>query len=192
MGSVQLPTNIDYSKYMSTSGMSTRHWGSWAWKFLFTSIMGHYPNRIINVNPDHIKTRNCFKAMLTSLSCIMPCIFCRESFKGFVAELPIDDYLIGRIELMYWLYLMKDKVNKKLVSQENKCYNDEKKRLKRMFYTKQITDTEYYKRVSAFKDDTYLTAETPSFKEVLDTYESLRAVCSEKAKTCAIPKHQTN
>lgn len=185
---IELPKHIDYSKYYSTSGMSTKHWGPGAWKFLFTSIMGHYPIRLDDNNTEHIVIKNSFKNMLSGLAFVMPCIFCRESFKGFIKELPIEEYLIGRIELMYWLYLMKEKVNTKLKTQENKCYNDEKKRLKSLYYSKQISESDYYAKISEFKNETFLTAETPTFKEVLDTYENLRAVCSPKAKTCALPK----
>lgn len=190
MGIKKLPDNIDYSEYQSPSGMSTRHWGKWCWNFLFTSIMGTYPRKIDSSNAQHIIVRNAFKTMLTSLSLVMPCVFCRESFKGFMKELPIDEYLIGRIELMYWLYLMKDKVNKKLVCQEQKCYNDEKKKLKSMFYKKQITETEYYNHIKKAKKDIFVTVETPPFKEILNKYENLRAACSKKAKTCSILKKQ--
>jgi hypothetical protein len=185
---IQLPEGIDYTKYYSTSGMSTKHWGSAAWKFLFCSIIGQYPIRVNNENQEHIIIKDSFKNMFTGLSYVMPCVYCRDSFKGFLNELPMEEYLIGRIEMMYWLYLMKEKVNVKLRTQEQKCYVDEKKHLKAMFYSKQITEKEYYKKVSECKHDTFLTAPTPSFKEVLDTYESLRAVCSPKAKICALPK----
>jgi hypothetical protein len=188
MSSVKLPDGINYSIYEGTSGMSTKHWGPSAWNFLFISIMGRYPTKIDIGNPEDILIQNSFKIMLTNLQTVMPCIFCRESFKGFLQELPIEPYLVGRIELMYWLYQMKDKVNKKLLKQENQCYNDEKKRLKALFYMKKITEEEYYQKVSEFKKDTFQTIPTPPFKEVLDKYESLRAVCSAKAKTCALPK----
>jgi hypothetical protein len=188
MSSVKLPENIDYSLYDENSGMSTPHWGPAAWKFLFTSIMGRYPNKIDTNNSEHIIIKNSFKSMLTSLQIVMPCIYCRESFKIFLLELPIEPYLIGRIELMYWLYLMKDKVNKKLIRQEISCYTDEKRKLKALFYTGGIAEDEYYKHINAFKEETFNTIPTPSFKEVLDQYENLRAVCSDKAKTCALPK----
>lgn len=184
---INLP-DIDYSVYDQSSGMSTKHWGPAAWKFLFTSIMGRYPFKLDMENAEHILIRNAFKNMLTSLQIVMPCIYCRESFKIFLLELPIEPYLVGRIELMYWLYLMKDKVNKKLLNQENQCYNDEKRRLKGMFYNGLITEEEYYKQAQGFKEETFNTIPTPPFKEVLDQYESLRAVCSDKAKTCALPK----
>jgi len=188
MSSINLPEGIDYSIYDGNSGMSTKHWGPAAWKFLFTSIMGRYPTKIDNNNTEHILIKNAFKSMLLSLQVVMPCIYCRESFKKFILELPIEPYLVGRIELMYWLYLMKDKVNKKLLGQENKCYKDEKLKLKSLFYGGHITQDEYYTRVKAFKEETFNTIPTPPFKQVLDQYESLRAVCSDKAKTCALPK----
>jgi hypothetical protein len=188
MTSIKLPEGIDYSIYEGNSGMSTKHWGPAAWKFLFTSIMGRYPLKIDMNNSEHILIKNAFKSMLTSLQIVMPCIYCRESFKKFLLELPIEPYLIGRIELMYWLYLMKDKVNQKLLGQENKCYADEKRKLKALFYSGSITEKEYYTQVTAFKEETFNTITSPPFKEVLDQYEELRAVCSDKAKTCALPK----
>lgn len=186
---IELPKGIDYSKYNSGSGMSTKFFGPAAWKFLFISILGHYPIKINNNDVEHIFIKESFKNMLTGLAFVMPCVYCRESFKGFLQELPIEEYLVGRIELMYWLYLMKEKVNTKLRRQEKKCYTDEKMKLKAKYYSKQISETEYYIKIAKCKYETFLTAETPSFEEVLDTYENLRAVCSPKAKTCALPKN---
>jgi hypothetical protein len=186
--SINLPKGIDYSKYYGNSGADTHSWGPAAWKFLFTSIMGRYPIKINTNNSEHIIIKNSFKNMFTGLQIVMPCIYCRDSFKKFLLDLPIEPYLIGRIELMYWLYLMKDKVNNKLIGQERKCYTDEKRKLKALFYTGGITEDEYYKRIKAFKKETFHTITSPPFKEVLDQYESLRAICSDKAKTCALPK----
>lgn len=188
MNPVNLPQNIDYSIYNSNSGMSTKHWGSSAWTFLFTSIMGRYPLKIDSTNTEHVIIKHSFKHMLTSLQTVIPCIYCRNSFKVFLVELPIKPFLIGRIELMYWLYLMKDKVNNKLIDQETSCYTDEKRKLKTLFYNGEITEEQYYKQVNVFKSDTFNTIPSPPFKDVLDQYESLRAVCSDKAKTCALPK----
>lgn len=184
--SVKLPEGINYSKYNSGSGMSTKFFGPRFWDALFVSILGRYPVRI-NTSDD-LEIKQAFKCTLTSLSVMMPCIFCRNSFKGFLEELPIEPYLIGRIELMYWLYQMKDKVNKKLIKSEHVCYNEEKAKLKAMFYTKEITEQEYYKKVEVFKGENFMTIPTPSFQEVLDKYESQRARCDPRAKKCSIPK----
>jgi hypothetical protein len=188
MNLVELPKDIDYSIYNSTKGMSTKHWGPAAWNFLFTSIMGTYPFKLDLSIPEHVIIRHNFKQMLTGLKIIMPCIFCRNSFADFLKELPIDNYLIGRIELMYWLYKMKDKVNNKLLNQENQCYSDEKKRLIKLFKNNQITKQEYKDKLLQFKKDTFKTIPTIPFKDVLDKYENLRAACSKKSKTCALPK----
>jgi hypothetical protein len=184
--SVKLPEDIDYSKYTSTQGMSTKHWGPSAWNFLFTSIMGRYPVKVDFHSEEDVSIANKFSHMLVGLKDIMPCIYCRKSFENFAKELPIEPYLVGRIELMYWLYLMKDKVNNKLEKQEQKCYTDEKKRLKGLYHHGDITKEEYYKLIESFKKETFITQASPSFKEVLDHYESIRAVCSEKAMRCTI------
>lgn len=184
--SIKLPENIDYSKYYGASGMSTQYWGSRLWDALFVSILGRYPIRI-NTSDD-LEIKQAFKSMLTNLSIMLPCIFCRNSFKEFLEELPIEPYLIGRIELMYWLYQMKDKVNKKLIKSEQVCYNEEKGKLKAMFYTKEITEDEYYNRIEQFKGENFVTVPTPPFQEVLDKYEAQRARCDPRAKKCSIKK----
>ena len=184
--SIKLPEKIDYNKYYGDSGINTRFWGCRLWDSLFVSIIGRYPIRI--KTSDDIEIKHAFKSMLTNLSIIMPCIFCRNSFKDFLEQLPIEPYLIGRIELMYWLYQMKDKVNQKLIYQENICYNDEKKKLKNMFYKNQITEQEYYQKVKQFKIETFITILSPPFKEVLDKYEAQRAHCDSRAKKCSLPK----
>jgi len=181
---MKLPQDIDYSLYQSDSGMATKQWGPHAWDFLFTSIMGRYP----------VKTKRnsqialVYKTFLTNLSEVMPCIFCRRSFSQFLKKLPIEPFLIGRIELMYWLYQMKDLVNQKLIRQEKKCYRDEKRRLKALYYDHKITKSEYYSSVEDFKKKTFVTIPTPPFKIVLDKYEAIRAVCSKKSLTCVLPE----
>lgn len=182
--------NVDWSKYHSTSGLSTKSWGPNGWYFLFSCIMGGYPVKIDTNNREHKAIRTHFKNMLLSLSYTMPCIFCRNSFKDFCKSLPINQFLIGRIELMYWLYLIRDKVNKKLIAQEKKCYNDEKKRLKHIYYKSKRTNQDkqtYYDNLQTFKRKTFITKPSIPFINVLDKYERIRAVCSAKAKTCALP-----
>ena len=180
---------IDYTKYHSTSGLSTKSWGPKGWYFLFSCIMGGYPIKIDKNNDDHVRIKRQFKNMLLSLGYTMPCIYCRESFKKFCKELPIESSLSGRIELMRWLYDLRNKVNEKLIAQEKKCYNDEKKRLKKIYYSGLKTNESqenYYDSLKQFKEKTFVTKQSPSFQEVLDAYESIRAVCSNKSKTCAL------
>lgn len=175
---------IDTQKYLGTSGMATKKWGPSGWYFMFASIMGAYPPKIDPNNQEHTLIQNSFKSMLTGLSYTMPCIYCRASFRDFLKQLPIEPYLGGRIELMYWLYLIRDKVNKKLMKQERECYDDKKKKL----YAKYGKSETYFYKLRAFKKETLITKPSPPFTKVLDKYEQLRAKCSKRAKTCSLPK----
>lgn len=178
----------NYDKYMSTSGLSTKGWGPSGWFFLFSCIMGGFPPKIDNRKIEHRLIKKNFKDMIYSLRYTMPCIFCRESFKGFVKESPIEPHLTGRIELMRWLYNIRDRVNKKLMDQEMDCYKNEKKRMKIALKTNKISKEEYNTKLGQIKKDTLITKPSPPFEQVLDKYEALRAVCSKKSKTCALPK----
>jgi hypothetical protein len=179
----------DFSKYNSTSGLSTKSWGPSGWYFLFSCIMGGYPVKLDNKSKDHRVIKRHFKNMLLSLGYTMPCIFCRQSFQEFCKEMPIDNFLSSRIDLMKWLYEIRNKVNQKLIAQEQKCYNDEKKRLKKLYYSNPSDESKrtYYKNLQTFREKTFMTTLSPPFEEVLDKYESIRAVCSKRAKTCALP-----
>ncbi len=176
--------NINLVKYSGSGGAKTRKWGPSLWNFLFTAIISRYPMKIDIKNEEHILIREEFKHLLTSLSIILPCIFCRESYKGFLEELPIKKYLNGRIELMYWLYKIKDKVNIKLIKQERECYIDEIKKFKDLYNNKKISKEEYYNKKNKAKNEIFLTVPSPPFREVLDKYEENRATCSKKAKKC--------
>jgi TPP-dependent 2-oxoacid decarboxylase len=150
--------------------------------------MGGYPPKLDVRKKEHREIKKHFKNMFKSLGWTMPCIFCRQSFKQFYKELPIEEYMSGRIQLMFWLYKLRNKVNQKLIGQEKQCYNDEKRRLKKLYHAGSITENEYYRRIADFKKETFITEKSPPFIEVLQKYEAIRAVCSKRAKTCSLPK----
>lgn len=181
---------MSYDAFLSTSGLSTRSWGPSGWFFLFSCIMGTYPPKLNPKDSKHIIIRKHFKQMFVNLEYTMPCIFCRESFKKFRKELPIEPFLKGRIELMYWLYLIKDKVNNKLINQEKECFSIEKKKLLFKLNKKQITNKEYNIQLKKIKKETIITKQSPPFVEILLKYEAIRAKCSKKAKTCSLPKQK--
>lgn len=171
-------------QFHSTSGFSTRAWGPAGWFFLFSCILGAYPVRITK-SKNHIMIRKHFKALIQSLQYTMPCVFCRNSFKKFYKQIPISPYLIGRIELAYWLYKIRDLVNKKLQHQELECYNTEKQELKKKYNSKKISKKEYYRLLQSKKKEIFITQPSPLFIDVLYDYEQFRAVCSPLAQTCA-------
>jgi hypothetical protein len=170
---------------ISTAGMSTKFWGPNAWNFLFSCILGTYPIKIDNKNKDHKTIKNEFKHLFNSLGVIMPCIFCRESYKVFIKEQPVEPALVGRIELFHWLYKLKDKVNKKLIKQEKDCFKEECKKLNMKLKNKTINKTQYNCLYQKIEKDIFKTKPTPKFDDVLNYYESYRAKCNNKLKTCA-------
>lgn len=176
--------SLKYKKYLSTAGLSTSEWGPSGWYFLFACIMGSYPSKIDNNNKEHIRIKKEFKNMLNSLSYTMPCIFCKISYKQFCKDLPIEVGLVGRIELMHWLYQIKDRVNKKLMLQELECFNDNKSKIDIRYKNNNITKIEYNNLVNNLKKNTFITSKSPTFINVLNQYESIRAKCSTKSKTC--------
>ena len=175
-------------KFSGNGGMGTKNWGPPAWFFLFISIMGAYPYKIDEKNKEHKIIKMHFKNLFKALQYTMPCIFCRNSYKQFLKESPIEPHMSGRIELMKWLYNIKNRVNDKLSEQEQKCYNDKKKELKTKYRRGSITRDKYYELIEEFKGSNFKTKSSPPFEEILEYYEEFRAVCSPKAQTCVTKK----
>jgi hypothetical protein len=162
-------------KFSSPSGLSTRKWGPGMWESLFSSIMGAYPYKIDENNKNHIDIRNAFKNLFSSLQYTLPCCVCQISYKIYWLELPIENYLSGRIKLFEWLYKIKDKVNKKLISQELEMFKAEKIRITNIYKKKDITRANYDKLIDKLKDKILFTKKSPTFQSVLIYYESKRA-----------------
>lgn len=142
--------------------MQTKAFGPDMWRSMFM-IASNYPVTIDIKNKKHLKNKRYNKDFFTGIGNVLPCKFCRRSYKVFLKELPIKNFLNGRRDLMFWLYLIKDKVNKKLINQE-------KDNLKK------------YGIKSTFK-----TTPSPPFKKICKYYDKFRASCSDKTKTCSSP-----
>lgn len=175
---------VKQTTYLSLSGMKTAFWGANAWNFLFSSVLGTYPEKIDIRNKEHIKIKKEFKNLFMSLGFVMPCVYCRESYKIFIKEMPIDSYLTGRIKLCFWLYKLKDKVNKKLIKQENECLKAESEKLLLRYKNKKINKTQYNCLLDKLKKDILYTIPSPPFVDVLNYYEQFRAGCNNKTRTC--------
>ena len=90
--------------------MQTTKWGPSGWKLLHT-IPSEYPE-----NPSTDDQYN-YGFFYHHLSNVLPCIYCRKSYKCFSCELPIEEYLDSPELLFEWMYLIHNKVNHKLRSQ---------------------------------------------------------------------------
>ena len=89
-------------------------------------------------------------------------------------ELPINDYTNSRIDLMHWIYKIKDKVNKKLINQETELFNIEKAKIRNKYKKIDIKRADYDKLINNLKNKIFITQKTPSFISVLNYYESKR------------------
>ncbi len=158
-------------KFSSENGMKVKLWGSKFWDSLFTMVLGSYPYTINPKNKDHIKTMNSFISFFNNLRWTLPCIYCRKSYCKFYRKIPIQDYSNGRIQMMKWLYLIKDQVNKKLLAQEE----IERNEMKKMFNSGKITKKDY----QLFLKNQFKTKQSPKFIKVLEKYEKLRASCKK-------------
>jgi len=95
------------------NGMMTKVWGPTGWLFLHCVTFG-YPYAINDTNFDHAYKKEHYKRFFNSIGNVLPCKYCRESYKDFIKETPIDDYLNSRKDLCFWLYKIHNKVNYKL------------------------------------------------------------------------------
>lgn len=84
--------------------MDTKFWGKDGWKFLH-SIVYSYDE----TNSPY------YKKFFNSLQYILPCIYCRRSFKKYIKEDQVDT--TDKRSLTSWLYRIHNRVNEKLRKQ---------------------------------------------------------------------------
>jgi len=90
--------------------MDTRFWGPDGWK-LFHSITAGYPN-----NPT-ADDKYMYSSFFKCLRFVLPCIYCRISFKEYGDVLSIDKFLDSKKSLCNWLFQIHNMVNNKLRNQ---------------------------------------------------------------------------
>ncbi len=155
---------------MSKNGMRTSFWGPHAWAFLFSSIAGSYPVKIDESNKEHIKIVKAYRDMLHSLQYTLPCVYCRESYRRFIKEIPLSKYNHSRNSMMKWLYLIHDKVNNKLIT----CEVDEFNTKKEIIIKKKPHPDKLYDLLKKLKKNVMKTKPSPPFEQVLAKYERHR------------------
>jgi hypothetical protein len=92
------------------NGLITKVWGSAGWTFLHSVTYG-YPIKPTDENKQH------YKDFFISLGNVLPCKYCRESYKKFIVEgdsALTDDVLLNRRSLTEWFYRVHNAVNNKL------------------------------------------------------------------------------
>ena len=97
----------------SNNGIMTKVWGPAGWLFLHSITMS-YPTNIDKNNSEHISRMNSTKDFFILLGDVLPCKYCRDSYKKFITSYPIDNFLDSRRNLAKWLYDIHNLVNDKL------------------------------------------------------------------------------
>ena len=76
--------------------MNVNKWGPGGWDFLH-SITFNYP-----LEPTE-NDKKIYSDFFKSIGNILPCKYCRDSFKIYYKYLPIDHFLDSREGITYWL-----------------------------------------------------------------------------------------
>lgn len=111
--------NVDQDDHRN-NGLITKIWGGAAWTFLHSITFG-YP-----INPSD-EQKSYYKQFFISIGNVLPCRFCRESYKKFITtgETKLtDDVLSCRETLTKWLYAVHEAVNNKLEISYGITYDD--------------------------------------------------------------------
>jgi len=86
--------------------MQTTQWGPEGW--ILFHVIPFYYNKA---------QKEVFRCFYVNLKDILPCIYCRQSYKAFLEEIPIEDSMDNFLTLLEWTYKMHNLVNKKLRDQ---------------------------------------------------------------------------
>ena len=114
--------------------MEPHIWGNHAWIFLH-SITMTYPE---SPSHEHKKT---YKNFFESLDLILPCIICRINYKKHITQVPIDNFLNSRRNLVEWLINIHNQtniMNNKPTMEYDQVINNFKK-----LYKKEKINTDY-------------------------------------------------
>ena len=95
----------------ANNGMITKIWGPPLWKSLEYIVYG-YPEK----EPTYEQKQD-YLTFFIKLGSVLPCRFCRDSYKEFITTGETNltlDALKNREALTTWLFLLRERVNKKL------------------------------------------------------------------------------
>jgi hypothetical protein len=107
---IELDATDEASK---NNGMLTKVWGPPLWIGLHAITFG-YPAIIDEQNKEHIQRRESYYNFFKLLGDVLPCKYCRQSYKVFFTELDPMPFMTKRQDIVRWFYLIHEKVNDKL------------------------------------------------------------------------------
>ncbi len=96
------------------NGVKSKKFGP-IWTTMFITAKC-YPSKIDYTNKTHLLKMKRYKVFYDSFKHTLPCKFCRDFVKKvLMKKYPLD--FSGSVDLMHSIYIWKDQVNKKLISQ---------------------------------------------------------------------------
>jgi len=113
--------------------MDTKFWGPSGWKLLHYTVEC-YPNKPTNEQKANIQT------FFNVLGEVLPCKYCRESFKEYIGKRPIEDSVNSKESLCKWMYDIHNLVNGKLRKQGLLHSKNPKYKMVRQRYKQYLKD----------------------------------------------------
>ncbi len=144
-------------------------WGPPLWRKLHT-ITFRYPVHINPSNIDHQQIKIKTKALFTSLKNTIPCKMCRDSYRIFIKQMPIDGYLDSRERLAFWLYKIHNRVNAKLRKLESEQYKIALQKVEEYARVHRISPNELASIKAQLKGQIMITRADPTFEYVKRLY----------------------
>jgi hypothetical protein len=160
--------------------MNSSAFGPNGWRFMFLVAAGYD----LNDTPKQTKDLY-YKRFFESIGEVLPCRYCRDSYGPFYKSLDIDRYLkLPKCGLVRFVYDLKQLVNNKLWSQENKALREEYINLNKIMSQ---DDPRFWNIMREKAQKICYTKPPPSFDDLVAELEKNRAGCSAHMKTCRAP-----
>lgn len=154
-------------------GVRSTSWGGPLWHSCFCMAINY------NDHPSPNK-KQIYLDYFNRLGDILPCSFCRNFYKECEDALPLERFIDDpslEYPVMYWLYLLKDLVNHKLIRQEAECYHTEAAKLDN---DNTLSHRAKAYRKSKLKKQLFYTQSSPPFEDVLAYYLTQKSSCETK------------
>jgi hypothetical protein len=160
--------------------MNSSKWGPHGWQFMYYVAAGYD----LNETPKHIKDPQ-YKLFFQSIGDVLPCFYCRESYRPFFKKLDIDRYMnMTTCGLIRFVYDIQGLVNNKLETQEERVLRESFKSLSE---TISPDDPQFWKLLRQKAHKTCYTKPLPPFENVVQEIYKHKAGCSAHTKTCRLP-----
>ena len=164
--------------------MSTKSWGKPFWIALSATALGFHLNQSYKLET---KIKH-YKTFFNSLQYILPCGFCRESYKIYYKKLNIERYMRSpkKWSMIRFIYDLKECVNRKLRAQEAALFEERQQKLTPAQRQDKTCIARLRKRV-------FTTKPTPAYDVYLKRVLRMRPkVCSNKIGSCITNRKETS